>query len=139
MSRLLKTSLAAVGAILVLLLAGSIWFNMMDDRRSEVFRFALFEPENVLREITARAEASKNLSGSGRGLAVPGRPSGPLGPTRWTVSSDGMVEGRATERGLTVVWTPQLKDGKVEWRCTVEPGGISTPKVVCKNPRRFER
>ena len=138
MSRLLQTSLAA-GVILALLVAGNIWFHILDDRRSEAFRFALFEPENVLKEITASAEASKNLSGSGKGVAVPGRPSGPLGPTRWTVSSDGIVEGRAPERGLTVVWTPQLKDGKVEWRCRVEPGGNAFPHTVCSDPRRFAR
>src|SRR5258706_1872839 len=74
MSRLLQTSLAA-GVILALLVAGNIWFHILDDRRSEAFRFALFEPENVLKEITASAEASKNLSGSGKGVAVPCRPS----------------------------------------------------------------
>jgi hypothetical protein len=67
-------------AILVLLVAGSIWFNVMDDRRAEAFRFALSDPANVLEQITAKAEASKTLSGSGTGLAVPNAASGRWGP-----------------------------------------------------------
>jgi hypothetical protein len=138
MNRSLKIGLAVVGAIVALLVAGSVVFQIFDDRRAEAFKFALFEPENVLRDISSRAAASRSLTGSGKGLVVPDKASGRLGPTRWTVSPDGVVEGHAPERGLTVVWTPEMKDGKVEWRCKVEPPMSITP-TACRDAKHFDR
>lgn len=138
MSRSVKIGLATAGAVLILLVAGNIWFVALDDRRAAGFKFALFEPEQALKQITQKAEASKSLVGSGIGVVIPAKASGSLGATRWTVSPDGLVQGTASERGLAVVWTPELKEGKVEWRCTAEPKRDFTPGT-CDGIQRFER
>ena len=138
MRRLLKIGLAVVGTLLALLVAGSVGFHLFDERRAEALRFALIEPEGLLMDISSRAAASRSLAGSGKGLFMQGKASGRVGPTRWTVSPDGVVEGHAPERGLTVVWTPEIKDGKVEWRCRVEPPRIVSP-TACRDVKRFER
>ena len=124
--------------MLLLLVAGNMWFVALDDRRAAGFKFALLEPEEALKQITRQAEASKSLVESGNGVVIPGKGSGPLGVTQWIVSPNGLVQGRAPERGLVVVWTPELKEGKVEWRCTAEPRRDFTPGT-CGAIQRFER
>jgi len=100
-------------------------------------KFARFEPEEALKQITQKAEASKSLVGSGSGVTISGVKSGPRGATHWKVSSDGQVEGRAPEQGLRVVWTPAMKAGKVEWRCAVEPAH-DFPPDLCNRIYQYE-
>jgi len=138
MRRSLRIGLATTGAILALLVAGNIWFRVVDDRRAAGLRFVLIEPEKALEQITQRAETSKTLSASGMGIVIPAKVAGPLGPTQWTISADGRVEGRAPEFAMVVVWTPEVRDGRVEWRCTAEPKSYFRPSV-CGDIRRFER
>lgn len=121
MNRSVKITLATLGVVLLLLFAGNIWFVSFDDRRAAGFKFATRDPEDALIRITEKAEALKTLAGSGKGIAIPGKMSGLLGPTIWTISPDGLVQGTAPELGLKVVWTPEVVEGKVVWSCTAEP------------------
>lgn len=100
-------------------------------------KFAREEPREGLQQITRMAEASKSLAGSGSGVTISGVKSGPRGATQWTVTPDGRVEGRATEQGLRVVWTPAMTAGKVEWRCAVEPAH-EFPPDLCNRIYQFE-
>lgn len=138
MGRLLKIGLASTATILALLVAGHVWFTAMDKRRADGLRFAWSEPEVALERISERAETSKTLRGSGNGIVIAAKTPGSLGPTQWTISADGRVEGRAPERALLVIWTPELREGRVEWRCTAEPKDGFTAGV-CRTTRRFER
>ena len=121
MKRSVKVSLVTLGTLVLLFVVGNALFVAWDDRVAAGIKFAVFEPEQALKEITMRAEASKSLVGSGSGIVIPGKPSGPIGATKWTVSPNGIVQGTAPESSLMVVWTPILKNEKVEWRCIAEP------------------
>jgi len=138
MIKSIKIGLAALGVLVLLLVAGNVWFVSIDERRAEAFRFAMFDPADALKEITQKAEAGKGLAGSGKGVVIPERKSDSLGLVQWNISADGVVQGNASKRDLTVVWKPELKDGKVEWRCVVEPKREFSPGA-CAGAARFER
>jgi hypothetical protein len=121
MTRGAKSALITVAVILLLLVAGQMAFTARDDRLAATFRFAVEEPEAALKQILQVAERSGTLVGSGVGVAIPGRESAILGRTQWTISPDGAIRGAAPERGLIVALTPEMRDGKVEWNCKLEP------------------
>jgi len=121
MTRGAKFALITVAVIVLLLVAGHMAFTMRDDRLAATFRFAVEEPEAALKQIVSTAERSGTLTGSGSGVAVPGKKSSILGRTEWTISPDGVIRGVAPERGLVVMLVPKMQDGKVVWNCKLEP------------------
>ena len=121
MTRRSKTVLFILAVLVVLAYAGMVAFSIQDDRRAAAFRFAAEEPRAVLEKITQSAKDKGGFTGSGVGLTIPDGAWPSLGPTRWTVTADGTVRGTAPERGLVVLLAPEMRDGKVAWKCSVEP------------------
>lgn len=121
MPRGLKTILFIVTVLVALMLAGNIVFTMHDDRLSENSGFAIAKPEAALERITQIAEDNGRLLNSGVGVTIPAEKSASLGPTQWSVTADGTISGAAPERGLAVLLTPEMRDGKVTWHCKLEP------------------
>jgi hypothetical protein len=121
MTRGARSAVIGVSVIALLMVAGHIAFVRRDDRQAAAFKFAVNEPAAALKQITQVAEGKGTLAGSGVGVVIPAKESANLGPTQWTISPDGMVRGTASERGLEVLLTPEMRDGKVSWNCKLEP------------------
>ena len=138
MTRRAKTVLITVVVLAVLIVAGNIAFVWQDDRRAAAFRFAVSEPLPALNRITQVAEVKGSLAGSGIGVTIPDKEMANLGPSRWTVSPDGVVRGTAPERGLVVLLTPEMRDKKVAWNCKVEPEREFT-RSTCRFIREVNR
>lgn len=121
MSRRTKTMLITLAALAVIIVAGNIAFQKLDERRAAAFGFAVNEPEQALKQIARAAEIKGSLSGAGFGIAIAGKELPALGLTQWTISTDGVIRGTAAERSLIVLLTPELRDGRVAWNCKLEP------------------
>ena len=119
MSRPKKVVLIIAGFV-VLLWLGYIAFMVQDERQATALNFAM-EAVPALERITQAGVNSGTLTGSGKSVSVSVATGAPSGATTWTITPDGVVRGTASATGLAVVWTPELKAGKVAWRCTGEP------------------
>jgi len=92
------------------------------DGRARLAGDYLIDDARPAMDAIAKSAASKGaLRGSGVGITV--RPSGR--GTRaygsdgfFLVGSNGVIQARSPQHGVVLTLTPELRDGKVAWRCT---------------------
>jgi hypothetical protein len=80
-------------------------------------------------EITAAAEKSGNLVGSGANIKLPAKVDPKYGELKWIVEPGGMIRGWNEKNAIEIALTPTLTTGKVAWICKGYPGN-SMP-VTC--------
>jgi len=121
MSRGVRVAAIAAAVVAALMVAGNMAFVRQDERRAAAFGFAVGQSAAAVEQIARAAVRQGSLKGSGIGVAIADQASSSVGPTRWSVSPEGVIRGSAPERGLTVLLTPEMRDGNLTWHCQVEP------------------
>jgi len=71
--------------------------------------------------VSASAEKSGNLAGSGKDVKVAAKNDAKFGEMKWIVSDDGAIRGWNERNALEMALTPSLSAGKVSWSCKGYP------------------
>jgi len=81
------------------------------------------------KQVTASAEKTGNLAGSGKDVKLAARVDPQHGELKWLVSDNGAVRGWNDKNALEVTFTPSLQGGKVAWMCRGYP--VSAMPAEC--------
>lgn len=69
------------------------------------------------REVSAAAERSGGVAGSGRGVKLVAKKDPNHGELKWLVSENGEIRGWNERNALEVAMLPSMEAGKVRWSC----------------------
>ena len=72
-------------------------------------------------QVSAAAEKSGKLDGSGNGIKVAAKDDPKHGTMKWIVSDNGAIRGWNEKNALEVALTPSVQGGKVSWNCKGYP------------------
>jgi len=67
--------------------------------------------------VTAAAEKSGKLAGTGAGVSVSEKSDAKYGELKWLVDPDGTIHGWNQKNAIEIALTPKLQGGKVSWSC----------------------
>ena len=79
------------------------------------------DAQAAMAAIARNAESKSALRGSGAGITVkPSRRGARFygGDGFFLVGSNGVIQARSPQHGVTLTLTPELRDGKTLWRCS---------------------
>jgi hypothetical protein len=85
--------------------------------------------EPAQKQISAAAEKSGSLAGTGKDVKVAAKSDAKHGELKWLVSDAGAVRGWNERNALEVTFTPTLQGGKVAWTCRGYP--VSAMPASC--------
>jgi len=77
--------------------------------------------EPAKQQISAAAEKSGRLAGTGQRLKIAPKSDSKHGELKWIVADDGSIRGWNEKNALEVALTPSLQGGKVSWNCKGYP------------------
>jgi hypothetical protein len=80
-------------------------------------------------QITAAAEKSASLAGTGKDVKIAPRNDAKHGELKWLVSEAGAIRGWNEKNALEVTFIPALQGGKVAWTCRGYP--VSAMPLNC--------
>ena len=80
-------------------------------------------------QVSAAAEKSGNLAGSGRDVKIAAKNDPKFGDMKWIVSDDGSIRGWNERNALEMALVPALSGGKVTWTCKGYP--VSAMPTSC--------
>lgn len=97
------------------------YFSDADGRARLAGDYLIEDARPAMDAIAKNAASRGALRGSGVGITV--RPSGRGARTYgsdgfFLVGSNGVIQARSPQHGVGLTLTPELRDGKVAWRCT---------------------
>jgi len=72
-------------------------------------------------QVSAAAEKSNALAGSGRGVKIAPKSDPKHGDMKWIVDEGGAIRGWNEKNALEIAVTPTLQAGKVAWSCKGYP------------------
>jgi hypothetical protein len=79
--------------------------------------------EPAKKQVSAVAERSGNLGGSGKEVKLPVQKDSKHGELKWVVSENGAIRGWNEANALEIALTQSLQAGKVSWSCRGYPVG----------------
>jgi hypothetical protein len=85
--------------------------------------------EPAQKQISAAAEKTGSLAGTGKDVKVAAKSDAKHGELKWLVSDAGAVRGWNERNALEVTFTPTLQGGKVAWTCRGYP--VSAMPASC--------
>ena len=83
--------------------------------------------EAARQQVSAAAEKSGNLAGSGKDVKIAPRNDSKHGELKWVVAEGGAIRGWNEKNALEVALTPALQGGKVAWTCRGYPVDAMPP------------
>ncbi len=97
------------------------YFSDADGRARLAGDYLIEDAQPAMNAIAHNAASKGALRGAGAGIAV--KPSGrgvrAYGSDGFfLVGSNGVIQARSPQHGVVLTLTPELRDGKVAWRCT---------------------
>src|ERR1044071_2594030 len=113
---LVVAGLALIGFLYVAVLAP----KMAGDKEREAAKALLSGAEAAKQQVSAAAEKSGNLAGSGKDVKVADK-NDTYGEMKWIVADDGAIRGWNKSNAIEFVMMPTLSGGKVNWTCKGYP------------------
>jgi hypothetical protein len=83
--------------------------------------------EPAKQQVSAAAEKSGNLAGSGNGIKAVEKDDPKHGRMKWIVSENGAVRAWNEKNAIEVTLTPTLQGGKTSWNCKGYPVDAMPP------------
>ncbi|MBI4207642.1 MAG: pilin [Betaproteobacteria bacterium] len=80
-----------------------------------------FATEDARTAIERNAGRTKSLTGAGKGVAIAPRKDEGIGDLDFEVTADGQITGHAREYKFKLFLTPEIKEGRVAWKCSGLP------------------
>jgi hypothetical protein len=77
--------------------------------------------EPAQRQVSAAAEKTGNLAGSGKDVKIPAKTDAKHGELKWLVSESGAIRGWNEKNAIEVTFTSALQGGKTSWTCRGYP------------------
>jgi hypothetical protein len=97
------------------------YFSDANGRARLAGDYLIEDARSAMHAIARNAETKGALGGAGLGIAVKpsGRGARAYGSDGFfLVGSNGVIQARSPQHGVGLTLTPELRDGKVAWRCT---------------------
>jgi len=114
---LVVAGLALIGFLYVAVLGP----QMAGAKEREAAKALLAGADPAKTQVSAAAEKSGNLAGSGKDVKIADKNDGQLGDMRWIVADDGAIRGWNKSNAIEFLMTPTLSGGKVTWSCKGYP------------------
>jgi hypothetical protein len=83
--------------------------------------------EAAKQQVSAVAEKTGKLEGSGAGIKVPARNDPKHGELKWIVSENGAIRGWNEKNALEITLIPTLQSAKTSWSCKGYPVDAMPP------------
>jgi len=117
---------AALLVIAALALAGFVavsWVlpGMAGSKAKEAAQALVTGTEALKQQVSAAAEKSGNLAGSGTNIKAASKKDANFGELKWIVEQNGAIRGWNEENAIEISVTPSLQGGKVSWACRGYP------------------
>ena len=83
--------------------------------------YLIEDAEPAMAAIAAKAQTQGSLRGAGAGIAVKPSSRGARSYGSdgfFIVASNGVIQARSPQHSVALTLTPELRDGKIVWRCT---------------------
>ena len=126
--------LAVAGLALIGFLAVAVVLPRMSGSEAREAGAALVSgAEAAKQQVSAAAEKSGKLEGSGAGIKLASRSDPKHGELKWIVSENGAIRGWNEKNALEVTLLPTLQSGKVSWNCRGYPMDAMPPSCGGKS------
>jgi hypothetical protein len=122
---LIVAGLALIGFVVVAVILP----QMAGTESKEAAQALVSGAEPARQQVSAAAEKSGNVSGSGKGVKLAAKNDPKHGEFKWLVAEDGAIRGWNERNALEVALTPSLQGGKVSWNCKGYP--VSAMPTSC--------
>ncbi|HVJ25404.1 MAG TPA: hypothetical protein VM756_15875 [Burkholderiales bacterium] len=126
--------LAVAGLALIGFLAVAVVLPRLSGSEAREAGAALVSgAEAAKQQVSAAAEKSGKLEGSGAGIKLASRSDPQHGELKWIVSENGAIRGWNEKNALEVTLLPTLQSGKVSWNCRGYPMDAMPPSCGGKS------
>ena len=120
--------LAVAGLALIGFLAVAVVLPRLSGSEAREAGAALVSgAEAAKQQVSAAAEKSGKLEGSGAGIKLASRSDPKHGELKWIVSENGAIRGWNEKNALEVTLLPTLQSGKISWNCRGYPVDAMPP------------
>jgi type II secretory pathway pseudopilin PulG len=120
--------LVVAGLALIGFLAVSIVLpNMAGSEAREAAAALIVGAEAAKQQVSAAAQKSGNLAGSGAGVKVAPRNDAKHGELKWIVEQNGAIRGWNEKNAIEIALQPRLEGGKLSWSCRGYPNTSMPP------------
>ena len=114
---LVVAALALIGFLLVAVVLP----QMAGAEAKEAAQALIAGAEPAQNQVSAAAEKSGSLAGSGKSIKIPAKNDPKYGELKWIISEGGAVRGWNEKNALEVTFMPVLQGGKTSWTCRGYP------------------
>jgi hypothetical protein len=120
--------LVVAGLALIGFVAVSIVLpNMAGSEAREAAAALIAGAEAAKQQVTAAAQKSGNLTGSGAGVKVASKNDVKHGELKWIVEQNGAIRGWNEKNAIEIALQPRLDGGKLSWSCRGYPNTSMPP------------
>src|SRR5436190_15321768 len=114
---LIVAGLALIGFVVVAVVLP----QMAGTEAKEAAQALVSGAEPARQQVSAAAEKSGNIAGTGKGGKLAAKNDSKHGELKWLVAEDGAIRGWNEKNALEVALTPSVQGGKVNWNCKGYP------------------
>jgi hypothetical protein len=126
---LVIAALALVGFLIVAIVLP----QMAGAEAKEAAQALIAGAEPAQRQVSAAAEKTGNLAGSGKEIKIPPKNDPKYGELKWIVSEGGAIRGWNERNAIEVTFMPALQGGKTGFTCRGYP--VTAMPVSCGGRR----
>jgi hypothetical protein len=122
---LVVAGLALVGFLVVAVVLP----QMAGAEAKEAARALVAGADSARQQVSAAAEKSGTVTGSGKGVKLLPQTDSKHGELKWIVAEDGAIRGWNEKNALEIALTPAMQGGQLRWNCRGYP--VSAMPAEC--------
>ena len=119
----MRTGLLIVAGLLLIgfLVVAVVLPQMAGAEAKEAAQALVAGADSARQQVTAAAEKSGNLNGTGKAVKLAAKNDPKFGELKWLVSDNGEIRGWNERNALEMAMLPSMQGGKVSWSCRGYP------------------
>jgi len=119
----MRTGLLIVAGLLLIgfLVVAVVLPQMAGAEAKEAAQALVAGADSARQQVTAAAEKSGNLNGTGKAVKLAAKNDPKFGELKWLVSDNGEIRGWNERNALEMAMLPAMQGGKVSWSCRGYP------------------
>jgi len=119
----MRTGLLIVAGLLLIgfLVVAVVLPQMASAEAKEAAQALVGGADSARQQVTAAAEKSGNLNGTGKAVKLAAKNDPKFGELKWLVSDNGEIRGWNERNALEMAMLPAMQGGKVSWSCRGYP------------------
>ena len=119
----MRTGLLVVAGLVLIgfLVVAVVLPQMAGSEAKEAAQALVAGAEPARQQVTAAAEKSGNLTGTGKSVKLAPKSDPKHGELKWLVAENGEIRGWNEKNALEIAVLPAMQGGKVSWNCRGYP------------------